>query len=292
MRACLLFLAFAACGPKVAPTGPGVEADLDLRPVGALPDVPPGAASEGEEPASDGQEPRSEGATASGAATASGPRSASGAAAAAGAAAPGSHSASVTGSTAAAGAAAPASRSASVTGSTAAAPASRPASTGSMAAAPATGSAGPGNARPGASVPAAPAADLTLAPISERADALRAVAPPGKGARTGTIARDHLIAVLDAGPGNFLRQLEVMPRRSGERFVGWQLVQLLDHSGPLTGVDLVAGDVLLGVNGNALSRPEHLKALWDSLRTANEVTARLWRGDKKLELRFTIEPRI
>src|SRR5689334_17732811 len=36
-------------------------------------------------------------------------------------------------------------------------------------------------------------------------------APPGKGLRTGTIARDRLIAVLDAGPAVFLRQFEVTP---------------------------------------------------------------------------------
>lgn len=123
-------------------------------------------------------------------------------------------------------------------------------------------------------------------------DEQRAVAPPGKGLRTGTIARARLIAVLDAGPGTFLRQVEVTPRLSGDRFVGWQLVQLLDRSGPLHDVDLAPGDVLLAVNGKPVSRPEQLQVLWDSLRTANEVTAQLWRGDRKLELRFAVEPRV
>jgi S1-C subfamily serine protease len=118
----------------------------------------------------------------------------------------------------------------------------------------------------------------------------RSVAPPGKGLRTGTIARAHLVAVLDAGPGTFLRQLEVAPRLSGDRFVGWQLVQLLDRQGPLHDVDLAPGDVLLAINGKPLSRPEQLQVVWDSLRTANEVTARMWRGDQKLDLHFTIEP--
>jgi S1-C subfamily serine protease len=134
---------------------------------------------------------------------------------------------------------------------------------------------------PSAAAPAEPA------PPS---DAQRAVAPPGKGLRQGTIERAHLVAVLDAGPASFLRQLEVAPRLSGNQFVGWQLVQLIDRSGPLHDVDLVPGDVLLAVNGQALSRPEQLTSLWDSLRTANEVTARLWRGDQKLELHFAIEP--
>jgi hypothetical protein len=121
-------------------------------------------------------------------------------------------------------------------------------------------------------------------------DRPRAVAAPGKGLRTGTIPRDRLVAVLDAGPGMFLRQLEVAPRMSGERFVGWQLVQLLDHAGPLHDVDVAPGDVLLAINGKPLERPDELQTVWDSLRTANELTARLWRGDTNLELRFTIDP--
>ena len=134
-------------------------------------------------------------------------------------------------------------------------------------------------------VATAPAAQAAPVP-----DEQRAVAPPGKGLRIGTIERAHLVAVLDAGPGSFLRQLEVTPRLTGDRFVGWQLVQLLDRSGPLHDVDLAPGDVLLAVNGKPVTRPEQLQALWDSLRTANEVTAQLWRGDQKLELRFTVQP--
>jgi type II secretory pathway component PulC len=121
-------------------------------------------------------------------------------------------------------------------------------------------------------------------------EAPRPVAPPGKGLRTGTIARAHLVAVLDAGPASFLRQLEVAPHMSGDRFVGWQLVQLLDRTGPLHDVDVVPGDVLLAVNGQPLSRPEQLQTLWDSLRTANDLTAQLWRGSQRLELHFAIDP--
>jgi S1-C subfamily serine protease len=144
--------------------------------------------------------------------------------------------------------------------------------------------------------PRVPDDDLDLraasAPAAEAiaSDDARSVAPPGKGLRTGTIARDRLVAVLDAGLGTFLRQLEVAPRLSGDRFLGWQLVQLVDRQGPLHDVDLVPGDVLLAINGKPLSRPEQAQILWDSLRTANEVSARMWRGDQKLELRFTIDP--
>ncbi len=120
----------------------------------------------------------------------------------------------------------------------------------------------------------------------------RPVAPPGKGSRTGAIPRDRLVAVLDAGPGAFLGQLEVTPRLAGEKFVGWQLVQLVDHESPLAAVDVVPGDVLLAINGKSLSRPDQLQAVWDSLRTSNEVIAQLWRGEGQFEIRFTIEPKL
>jgi hypothetical protein len=116
------------------------------------------------------------------------------------------------------------------------------------------------------------------------------VAAPGKGLRAGTIARDRLVSVLDAGPAAFLRRLEVSPQLAGDRFVGWQLVQLLDGGGPLHDVDLAPGDVLLSINGKPVARPEQLQSLWDSLRSANELTAQMWRGSARLELHFVIDP--
>ena len=138
-------------------------------------------------------------------------------------------------------------------------------------------------AEPRKAAPAAPAAAAAHDPP-------RAVTPASKGVRSGTIARDRLVAVLDAGPGMFLRQLEVAPRMSGDRFVGWQLVQVIDHAGPLVEVDVVPGDVLLAINGKPLERPDELQVVWDSLRTANELTAQLSRGETRLELRFRIDP--
>jgi S1-C subfamily serine protease len=101
-----------------------------------------------------------------------------------------------------------------------------------------------------------------------------------------------MLAVLDAGVPQLLRQFEVAPRLDGQRFVGWQLVQLLDEHGVLTGLDVAPGDVLLAVNGKPLTRPDQLQAVWDSLRTANEVVAELWRGKGRFEIRFAIEPKV
>jgi type II secretory pathway component PulC len=138
-----------------------------------------------------------------------------------------------------------------------------------------------GNKEP---VAAAPVNELTME---------RAVAPPGKGLRSGTIARDRLIAVLDAGPASFLRQFEVTARMSGNRFVGWQLVQLVGtQANPLYDIDLVPGDILLTINGKAIARPDQLQTVWDGLRTADAVSAQLWRGNAKLTIEFSVEPKL
>ncbi|MDB4958049.1 MAG: hypothetical protein JWO36_5618 [Myxococcales bacterium] len=120
----------------------------------------------------------------------------------------------------------------------------------------------------------------------------RPVAPPGKGLRAGTIDRAKLVAVLDGGPGAFLRQFEVTPRMAGDRFIGWQLVQVLDHQGPLVDLDVAPGDVLLALNGKPISRPDQLQTVWDSLRTADVVVADLWRGNSKFQIEFSIEPKL
>jgi membrane-associated protease RseP (regulator of RpoE activity) len=116
------------------------------------------------------------------------------------------------------------------------------------------------------------------------------IAPPGPGLREGTIARDRLLAVLEAGPAAFLRRFEVTARMRGDRFVGWELVQLVERDGPLAALDLAPGDVLLAVNGKPIARPDQLQGVWDALRTANQVTAELRRGDAQLTLAFTVEP--
>lgn len=128
--------------------------------------------------------------------------------------------------------------------------------------------------------------------LRDTAVAVTAEAPPGKGLRQGTIDRSKLAAVLKKGPGAFLSQLEVAPQLQGKRFIGWQLVRLLDRNSPLADVDVAPGDVLVAINGNSVSRPEQLQTLWDSLRKANSLDAVLHRGTTKVQLAFAIEPAV
>ena len=136
------------------------------------------------------------------------------------------------------------------------------------------------------------AREPAAAPPTDELTMERPVAPPGKGLRSGTIPRAQLVAVLDAGPAAFLRQFEVNAKLAGQRFVGWELVQLVGEDNPLYDVDLAPGDVLLTINGKTISRPDQLQTVWGELRAANEVVAELWRGQTKLTLAFTVEPKL
>ncbi len=119
----------------------------------------------------------------------------------------------------------------------------------------------------------------------------RPLAPPGTQPRTGTIDRAALLGVLDQGPGGFLRGVEIAPSFDGSRFLGWRLEQIVDRASPLYGVDLALGDIIVAVNRRPLARPEHLMALWQELRGADELLAQVWRGAGAFELRFAITPK-
>ena len=80
------------------------------------------------------------------------------------------------------------------------------------------------------------------------------VAPVRAGVREGSIARDTLLAALDAGPGPILGRVEVTAEHEGDRFLGWRLIAVDPEAPPFPGVDLVPGDVLIAINGRSIAR--------------------------------------
>ncbi len=157
--------------------------------------------------------------------------------------------------------------------------ASQPAPTGAASAKP------PASASPSTAAPSATSAPVVVAVPP------RPLAPPGTGVRSGSIDRLALLRVLDAGPGGLLRTVEVSPFFEGSRFRGWRLDQIVDATSPLAGLDLASGDIILAVNRRPVARPEHVMAIWQELRGADELVCQVWRGARAFELRFAITPR-
>ena len=105
--------------------------------------------------------------------------------------------------------------------------------------------------------------------------------------RTGEIQRAELERVLQAGPGRLLARVRVKANVTGKRFNGWEVVRI-----PWPSVDLVAGDVVLAVNGRTLEHPLELKVLWDDLRKANAIAVEVDRKGEKFALTFDIVPAV
>lgn len=110
-----------------------------------------------------------------------------------------------------------------------------------------------------------------------------APAPPRR--RSGEIRRADLERVLEAGPGRLLARVEVKASVTAGRFTGWEVVR-----NPWADVDLVAGDVILSVNGRTLEHPLELKVLWDDLRTASSIAVEVKRKGTTFALDFAIVP--
>jgi predicted small lipoprotein YifL len=129
--------------------------------------------------------------------------------------------------------------------------------------------------------PADPAACARSAETAAAATARR---------RAGTIARDDLLTVLNAGPGRFLRGLRVQAVLEARRFRGWQVLSFWPCDPRYAAVDLAAGDVVTRVNGVALERPEHLQRVWDGLRDAPALVVDVERVGGGFRLEYAIGP--
>ncbi len=133
----------------------------------------------------------------------------------------------------------------------------------------------------------------TAEDVEDPAEA-RAVGEPEAGApasgsprRGGEVARVELNQVLDAGPGAFLARGEVKVRLVKGQFGGWRVVRT-----PFPDIDLVAGDVLLSVNGRRLEHPVDLERLWSDLRAANTIDVDVERRGQRFALRFAVVPKL
>ncbi len=103
----------------------------------------------------------------------------------------------------------------------------------------------------------------------------------------GSITRADLSAVIAAGIPRFLQRVRTEPHKDGNRFVGWRLLSIFDDPtfalGPIR-----LGDVVLGVNGRTIERPEQFFAVWETLSSASEITFQMLRADQAYEVRYAI----
>jgi hypothetical protein len=104
-----------------------------------------------------------------------------------------------------------------------------------------------------------------------------------------SLARSAVHAVVSQGLGYFLQRVELddQPVFLGHKFHGFRIAQLRDHSF-WEGVDLMPGDVVTGVNGFPIERPEQAQMAFDSLEVASELRVVYERGGQAHELVYGI----
>jgi hypothetical protein len=104
----------------------------------------------------------------------------------------------------------------------------------------------------------------------------------------GTIPRWRLHAELNRGIGRFLQNVRVHAVLSHGHFLGWKLLALFPARPEVKPRGLQNGDVILRVNGSPIERPEAFKAIWDALRSADEVTVEIDRAGQPSKVHYKI----
>lgn len=105
----------------------------------------------------------------------------------------------------------------------------------------------------------------------------------------GTLKRSMVREVVAQGPGRFLQRVSLAddPVMRNGKFYGFKIATLNDHDF-FNGVDLAPGDVVTGVNGMTIERPENFLDAFRALDTAKELRVSIERDGKPRELKWAI----
>lgn len=108
-----------------------------------------------------------------------------------------------------------------------------------------------------------------------------------------SLRRADLDRVLDQGPGALLQQVPLEPHFSAvqpRRFVGFRIARVFDNSPEVLRFGVLPGDQLRAINGQAVTTPDQLMAVFNRLRNATEVQISLTRDGRPVEVRWPVLP--
>lgn len=107
-------------------------------------------------------------------------------------------------------------------------------------------------------------------------------------ARSGVIMRTDLLPVLERGLGSYLKHVKTEPTFHQGTFVGFRIISFFPGDLGYASLDLRPGDVVTHINGRSIERPEQAVAVWEELRTADDLVVHYRRDGEPLALRFRI----
>jgi type II secretory pathway component PulC len=133
---------------------------------------------------------------------------------------------------------------------------------------------------------------VSAAPAPDPPKAVASAAPASAAdpsAPAHTLARSAVRALVAQGLGSFLQrvQLDDQPVFVDGKFHGFRIASLRDPKF-WSGVDLKPGDVVTGVNGFPIERPEQAQTAFESLEVASELRVAYERDGKGRELVYGI----
>lgn len=113
--------------------------------------------------------------------------------------------------------------------------------------------------------------------------------PPPDDASPAVLTRRVLADAAGRGLGHFLSEVDVSPVVEGGRFVGFRLNSALHlRRWRRAGADLLPGDVVTRVNGQAIDRPERAVGCLAALRDATELRVDLLRRGRPVQVRVAV----
>jgi type II secretory pathway component PulC len=133
---------------------------------------------------------------------------------------------------------------------------------------------------------------VTSAPTPDPPKAVASAAPAAADAPSAaahTLPRSAVVALVAQGLGYFLQRVELddHPVFVGGKFHGFRIASLRDPQF-WSGVDLKPGDVVTGVNGFPIERPEQAQTAFESLEVASELRVDYERDGKGRALVYGI----
>lgn len=133
-----------------------------------------------------------------------------------------------------------------------------------------------------------PSSDVLVADADADEEEARTNAEPARPAPpAGSLWRDEVNAMVDAGLGWFLQRVDVEPALEAGQFRGFRVVRLTPPDF-WQGVELRPGDVVLSVNGMPIERETQAYEAFQALKKASELRVRYERGGRSRELVYRI----
>lgn len=106
-----------------------------------------------------------------------------------------------------------------------------------------------------------------------------------------TLLRSDVSRLLEAGPGALLQYVPLDPVFSGgerRRFIGFRIGRVFDNSPEVLRYGVLPGDMLRSINGQAVTTPDQLMAVFERLRNATVVQVSVLRRGQRINLSWPI----